>query len=394
MKSRNDSYNANVKSSKFEAHPLTKQNAHNYGKMERVTERIHITGLKPAELEALAADMGEPKYRAVQVFKAIHERRLTSFDEITDLPKRFRARLTESADISRLTVDSKYVSTDGTRRYLMKTADGFPVETVFIPTESRDTICFSSQSGCPLKCDFCLTAKLGLLRNLTPGEIVEQIILVLNDVYGVQSETPHGTNLVGMGAGEPFLNFENLIAALEIMSSENGLFIVPNRVTISTAGIVPKIYEFAKLENRPHLAISLSSAKDELRDTLMPINRKWDLDELMTAAKEFEGSLRRGERFTFEYVMLGGVNDSDADARELASLLDRYQLSRVKINLIPHNGAEQLNYSTSSEERVERFKKTLESRGVSAYVRQPRGRDIYAACGQLAAKTVGSGGTQ
>ncbi|MGB5012977.1 MAG: 23S rRNA (adenine(2503)-C(2))-methyltransferase RlmN, partial [Pyrinomonadaceae bacterium] len=279
-------------------------------------------------------------------------------------------------------------------RYLMKTADGFPVETVFIPSEGRDTICFSSQSGCPLKCDFCLTAKLGLLRNLTPGEIVEQIILVLNDVYGVGGETPHGTNLVGMGAGEPFLNFENLIAALEIMSSENGLFIVPNRVTISTAGIVPKIYEFAKLENRPHLAISLSSAKDELRDTLMPINRKWDLDELMTAAKEFEGSLRRGERFTFEYVMLGGVNDSDADARELASLLDRYQLSRVKINLIPHNGAEQLDYSTSSEERVDRFKKTLESRGVSAYVRQPRGRDIYAACGQLAAKTVGSGGTQ
>ena len=240
---------------------------------------------------------------------------LTSFDEITDLPKRFRARLEETADISRLTVESRYVSTDGTRRYLMKTADGYPVETVFIPTENRDTICFSSQSGCPLKCDFCLTAKLGLLRNLTAGEIVEQIIIVLNDVYGVGGETPHGTNLVGMGAGEPFLNFENLIAALEIMSSENGLFIVPNRVTISTAGIVPKIYEFAKLENRPHLAISLSSAKDELRDTLMPINRNWDLDELMTAAKEFEGSLRRGERFTFEYVMLGGVNDSDADAR-------------------------------------------------------------------------------
>ncbi len=356
--------------------------------MERVTGRIHITGLKQGELEALAADMGEPKYRAVQVFKAIHERRLTSFDEITDLPKRFRARLEETADISRLTVESKYVSTDGTRRYLMKTADGYPVETVFIPSEGRDTICFSSQSGCPLKCDFCLTAKLGLLRNLTVGEIVEQVILVLNDVYGVGGETPHGTNLVGMGAGEPFLNFENLINALEIMSSENGLFIVPNRVTISTAGIVPKIYEFAKLENRPHLAISLSSAKDELRNTLMPINRKWDLDELMTAAKEFEGSLRRGERFTFEYVMLGGVNDSDADARELASLLDRYQLSRVKINLIPHNGAEQLDYRTSSEERVDRFKKTLESRGVSAYVRQPRGRDIYAACGQLAAKDI------
>ncbi|MEP6788445.1 MAG: 23S rRNA (adenine(2503)-C(2))-methyltransferase RlmN [Acidobacteriota bacterium] len=347
--------------------------------------KVHITGMSPSGLADFAASFGEPKYRATQVFKAVHERRLRSFDEITDLPKKFRVKLEETADISRLDVESRYVSTDGTRRYLMKTADGYPVETVFIPSEKRDTICFSSQSGCPLKCDFCLTARLGLLRNLTPGEIVEQVIIVLNDVYGVAAETPHGTNLVGMGAGEPFLNFENLISALEIISDEDGLFIVPNRVTISTAGIVPKIYEFAKLENRPHLAISLSSAKDKLRDTLMPINKRWNLDELMKAAKEFEGSLRRGERFTFEYVMLGGVNDSDADATELARLLDRYQLSRVKVNLIPHNGAEQLDYSTSTPERVERFKAVLESRGVSAYVRQPRGRDIYAACGQLAA---------
>ncbi|CAN5396205.1 23S rRNA (adenine(2503)-C(2))-methyltransferase RlmN [soil metagenome] len=355
-----------------------------------MTEKAHITGLTRAGLIELAESFGEPKYRGMQIFKAVHERRLASFDDVSDLPKKFRARLEESADISRLTVESRYVSTDGTRRYLMKTPDGYPVETVFIPTENRDTICFSSQSGCPLKCDFCLTAKLGLLRNLTSGEIVEQVITVLNDVYGIGGETPHGTNLVGMGAGEPFLNFENLIAALEIMADDEGLFIVPNRVTISTAGIVPKIYEFAQLENRPHLAISLSSAKDELRNTLMPINKKWDLDELMTAAKEFEGSLRKGERFTFEYVMLGGVNDADADANELARLLDRYQLSRVKINLIPHNGAEQLDYKTSTPERVERFKSVLESRGVSAYVRQPRGRDIYAACGQLAAKTVGS----
>ncbi len=350
-----------------------------------MADKTHITGLKRADLENLAASFAEPRYRATQVFKAIHERRLRSFDEITDLPKKLRAKLEETTEISRLALESRYVSTDGTRRYLMNTADGYPVEAVFIPSENRDTICFSSQSGCPLKCDFCLTAKLGLLRNLTAGEIVEQVIIVLNDVYGAQGETPHGTNLVGMGAGEPFLNFENLITALEIMSDEDGLFIVPNRVTISTAGIVPKIYEFAALENRPHLAISLSSAKDELRDTLMPINKRWNLDELMTAAKEFEASLRRGERFTFEYVMLGGVNDSDADAIDLARLLDRYQLSRVKINLIPHNGAEQLDYNTSTPERVERFKKLLESRGVSAYIRQPRGRDIYAACGQLAA---------
>lgn len=340
------------------------------------------------QLTAAVAELGEPRYRATQIFKAVHQRRLRSFDEITDLPKKFRERLESAAVISRLTVEARYISNDGTRRYLMKTTDGNPVETVFIPSEKRDTICFSSQSGCPLKCEFCLTAKLGLLRNLTVGEIVEQVIVVLNDVYGVGGETPHGTNLVGMGAGEPFLNFENLITALEIMASEDGLFIVPNRVTISTAGVVPKIYEFAKLVERPHLAISLTSADDELRDKLMPINKRWDLDELMTAAKEFEGSLRRGERFTFEYVMLGGVNDADSDAGRLADLLDRYQLSRVKVNLIPHNGAEQLDFSSSSEDRVERFKKVLESRGVSAYVRQPRGRDIYAACGQLAAKAT------
>jgi 23S rRNA (adenine2503-C2)-methyltransferase len=232
-----------------------------------------------------------------------------------------------------------------------------------------------------------LTAKLGLLRNLTAGEIVEQIIIVLNDVYGSGAETPHGTNLVAMGAGEPFLNFENLTKALRIMADEEGLFIVPNRVTVSTAGIVPKIYEFAKLEQRPHLAISLSAPNDELRDKLMPINKRWNLEELLAAAKAFEKSLRRGERFTFEYVLLGGVNDSDEHARALANLLNKYALQRVKINLIPHNSAEPLEYKPSTFEQVERFKAILESKGVSAYVRRPRGRDIYAACGQLAAKT-------
>ena len=207
--------------------------------MTEIWKKKHLTAYKPDELAEFVASIGEPKYRAKQIFKQIHERRLLNFDEMTDLPKNLREKLNESATATTLTVESRYVSTDGTRRFLMKTHDNFPVETVFIPTENRDTICFSSQSGCPLKCDFCLTAKLGLLRNLTAGEIVEQIIIVLNDVYGVGAETPHGTNLVGMGAGEPFLNFENLIKSLEIMSEKEGLFIVPNRVTVSTAGIVP-----------------------------------------------------------------------------------------------------------------------------------------------------------
>lgn len=352
-----------------------------------MSEKNHLTSFTKEELAEFVQNIGEPKYRAKQIFKGLHERRLLSFDEMTDLPKALREKLNETAQVSTLTVESRYVSTDGTRRFLMKTHDNFPVETVFIPTESRDTICFSSQSGCPLKCDFCLTAKLGLLRNLTAGEIVEQIIIVLNDVYGVDGETPHGTNLVGMGAGEPFLNFENLIKALGIMSEEDGLFIVPNRITISTAGIVPKIYEFAKLEKRPHLAISLSAPNDELRDKLMPINKRWNIEELFAAAKEFEKSLKRGERFTFEYVLLGGVNDSDEQARSLANLLNKYGLTRVKINLIAHNSAEPLEYRPSSREQIERFKKILESKGVDAYLRTPRGRDIYAACGQLAAKS-------
>jgi 23S rRNA (adenine2503-C2)-methyltransferase len=228
---------------------------------------------------------------------------------------------------------------------------------------------------------------LGLLRNLTPGEIVEQIVIVLNDVYGIGIETPHGTNLVAMGAGEPFLNFENLIKALQLMADEKGLFIVPHRVTVSTAGIVPRIFDFANLEDRPHLAISLSAANDELRDKLMPINKKWNLHELMKACAEFQKSLKRGERFTFEYVMLGGVNDTDVHADELADLIERYGLTRVKINLIPHNSAEPLEYQPSDMAIVENFQSVLASRGVDSYIRRPRGRDIYAACGQLAARS-------
>lgn len=353
-----------------------------------MSEKLHITAFSENELISLVKEIGEPKYRAKQIAKGLRERRLRVFEEMTDLPKKFREKLDEIATASTLTVESRFDSEDGTRRFLMKTHDGHPVETVFIPTEKRDTICFSSQSGCALGCEFCLTAKLGLLRNLTASEIVEQIIIVLNDVYGVGVETPHATNLVAMGEGEPFANFENLINALEIMSEEEGLFIVPNRVTVSTVGIVPKIYEFAKLENRPHLAISLSATNDKLRSELMPVNKRWNLDELFTAAKEFERSLRKGERFTFEYVLLGGVNDSDENAHELADLLKKYDLQRVKINLIPHNPAERLNFKPSTREQIARFKNILEDRGVSAYVRTPRGRDIYAACGQLAAKDL------
>jgi 23S rRNA (adenine2503-C2)-methyltransferase len=304
---------------------------------------------------------------------------------MTDLPKPLRERLAETATASTLAVESRYVAEDGTRRYLLKTSDGLPVETVFIPEERRDTICFSSQSGCPLQCDFCLTAKLGLLRTLTAAEIVEQIVVALNDAYGVGERTPRGTNLVAMGAGEPFLAFEPLMKALRVMADREGLHIVPNRVTVSTAGVVPKIKELARVNARPHLAISLAAPTDELRDRLMPINKRWPLAELLAACKEFEESLRPGERFTFEYVMLDGVNDTDTHARQLARLLNRHAL-RAKVNLIPHNPADELPYRPSTPERVEAFKLILESKGVHAFVRRPRGRDIYAACGQLAAR--------
>lgn len=348
-------------------------------------DKISLLGQSQAELITFLQQLGEPAYRGRQIFAALHKRRVRVFEDITELPKELRVKLSERATASTLVPESRYVSEDGTRRYLMKTHDNLPVETVFIPEERRDTICFSSQSGCPLQCSFCLTAQLGLLRSLTAGEIVEQIIIALNDAYGVGAETPHGTNLVGMGAGEPFLAFEPLMKGLRIVADPAGLHIVPGRVTVSTAGIVPRIRELATIPDRPHLAVSLAAPTDQLRDELMPINKKWALEQLLAACKEFEQSLKPGERFTFEYVMLDGVNDSEGHARQLANLLNRHEL-RAKVNLIPHNPAAPLPYQPSPMERIEKFQAILESKGIGAFVRRPRGRDIYAACGQLAAR--------
>ena len=237
-------------------------------------DRQNLSDLTQEDLAKLVARLGQPAYRARQLFRAIHHRRLRSFDEMSDLPKELRLKLSQAATVSTLTLESRYLSIDGTRRYLFKTRDNLPVKTVFIPEERRDTICFSSQSGCPLQCTFCLTAQLGLLRNLTAGEIVEQIIVALNDAYGAGAKVSRGTNLVGMGAGEPFLNFEALMKALRIMAEPDGLHIVPRRVTVSTAGVVPRIRELATIPDRPHLAISLAAPSDELRDELSA--RGWE----------------------------------------------------------------------------------------------------------------------
>src|SRR5262245_7960122 len=219
-------------------------------------EPVELLGLSKPEIIDFVETLGVPAYRGRQLFAALQHRRLRDFDNITDLPKNLRSRLAEVGKSSSLKIESRYISEDGTRRYLMKTHDKLPVETVFIPEERRATICFSSQSGCPLQCTFCLTAQLGLLRSLTPGEIVEQIIIALNDAYGVGVRPPRGTNLVGMGAGEPFLNLEALMRALRVMADPQGLHIVPNRVTVSTAGVVPRILDLARMSDRPHLAIS------------------------------------------------------------------------------------------------------------------------------------------
>src|SRR5258706_2569408 len=251
-------------------------------RMSEMDKQTDLIGLNKAELVGFIEKMGEPAYRGRQIFKALQHRRLQTFDEMSDLPKALRERLRETATASTLTVESRYLSVDGTRRFLMKTHDNFPVETVFIPEERRDTICFSSQSGCPLQCTFCLTAQLGLLRSLTAGEIVEQIVIALNDAYGVSGQPPRGTNLVGMGAGEPFLNFAELMKAIRIMAEPNGLYIVPNRVTVSTAGIAPRIKELAIIPDRPHLAISLAAPTDKVRDELMSIDRKWAIREVLS----------------------------------------------------------------------------------------------------------------
>jgi len=348
---------------------------------------VQLTGLSQPELVTFVETLGEPAYRGRQLFAALQHRRLRSFDEITDLPKDLRARLSEVARAATLKIESRYISDDGTRRYLMKTHDGLPVETVFIPEERRDTICFSSQSGCPLQCTFCLTAQLGLLRSLTAGEIVEQIHIALNDAYGTGVKPPRGTNLVAMGAGEPLLNLDQLLKGLRVMSDPQGMHIVPNRVTVSTAGVVPRILELAQISDRPHLAISLAAPADELRNELMPINKRWPIQELLSACRVFEKTLKPNERLTFEYVMLDGVNDSDEQARQLANLLNRHNI-KAKVNLIPHNPADPLPYRPSTDETVERFKNILESKGIHTYVRRPRGREIFAACGQLAARQV------
>lgn len=340
-----------------------------------------LLGKTEAEMIEFAQGLGEPPYRGKQIYQAIHHRRILDFAAMTELSKPLREKLSHTAMVCETTIERVFQAADGTRRYLLRLGDGREAEAVFMPEERRDTICISCQVGCAVGCAFCMTAQLGIKRNMTAGEIVSQVVMVLNDVYGSGSELPHGTNLVFMGMGESFLNYQEVMASIRLMADEKGLGIGPRRITVSTSGIVPKIYEFGREPVRPRLAISLSGTTDEQRTALMPINRKYPLEELMRACRDYP--LDERERLTFEYVMLADVNDSDADARRLVRLLNGI---RAKVNLIPHNPAPELPYRASSMERILAFQKILMEKDVPAFIRRPRGQEISAACGQLAAR--------
>ena len=358
---------------------------------------------------------GQPAYRGRQLFDALYRQRVEALDHITALPQSWRAQLAEQYVAGIPSIEKKFVSVDGTVRYLIRFADGQSVETVWMPEgddgeqgdgseageeelrgaaplscppepvpkrsegarrggPKRATICVSSQAGCTVNCQFCMTALLGLPRNLTAGEIVGQILRVLQD-QNVSLEFER-INVVFMGQGEPFLNYDNFIKAVRLLVA--GVGIPESRMTVSTAGIVPRIRDFGAELVRPKLAISLNASNDALREQVMPINRKWDLTQLIAAARQFP--LRPRERLTFEYVLLNGVNDSVQNAREVVELIRGL---KAKVNLIALNPGPEIPFSTPADERVHTFQQTLIRAGTPTFIRRPRGRDIYAACGQL-----------
>jgi 23S rRNA (adenine2503-C2)-methyltransferase len=357
-----------------------------------------LLGLGLPELATLVEEFDQPQYRARQLFEALYWQRVESTEQILTLPQDFRRSLAQTGfSVGQPNIERKFVSRDGTVRYLLGYADGQSVETVWMPegdggeagdgSETSDqleksggrpwdrgTICLSSQVGCAVDCQFCLTARLGVKRNLTAGEMVGQICVVLNQ----QRVSPprDRVNLVFMGMGEPLLNYGNFMQSVRLLVE--GVGIPESRMTVSTAGIVPGIYDLGAEPVRPKLAISLNASNDQLRTRLMPVNRKWNLERLMAAARDFP--LRNREKLTFEYVLLEEVNDSPQSAREVVELM---RGMRAKVNLIAFNPGPGIAFRTPAEARVLQFQNILMAAGVPAFIRRPRGRDIYAACGQL-----------
>lgn len=363
-----------------------------------IAAKFHLLGLDRAELTALIDCEGEPAFRAQQLLEGIYRQRVDTLERISTLPQQLRSTLAaKGLSVGSPKVEKRFTSQDGTVRYLLGFDDGQSAEAVWMPegdggeagdgSEAGDpapaetrrnwgraTICVSTQVGCAVDCKFCLTALLGVKRNLTAGEIVGQVLSILNE-QGV-SPPQDRINLVFMGMGEPFLNYENFMKAVRLFVGEVG--IAESRMTVSTAGIVPRIEDFGREPIRPKLAISLNASNDELRTRLMPLNKKWNLEKLLSAARSFP--LRNRERITFEYVLLNGVNDSAQNANEVVELL---RGMRAKVNLIALNPGPGIDFSTPAEPRVAAFQQVLTRAGVPAFVRRPRGRDIYAACGQL-----------
>ncbi|WP_172332316.1 23S rRNA (adenine(2503)-C(2))-methyltransferase RlmN [Mangrovicoccus sp. HB161399] len=353
---------------------------------------VNLVGLTREKLRDALADIGVPekqlKMRVNQLWAWIYERGVRSFDDMTNLAKSFRAELGERFMIELPEVVSKQVSADGTRKYLVKIAGGHEVETVYIPETDRGTLCISSQVGCTLTCSFCHTGTQKLVRNLTPGEIIGQVMLVRDDLGEwpepgkPKNEARLLSNIVLMGMGEPLYNFENVRDAMKIAMDPEGISLSRRRITLSTSGVVPEIARCAE-EIGCQLAVSFHATTDEVRDRLVPINKKWNIETLLDALRAYPKA-SNSERITFEYVMLRGVNDTDEDARRLVKLISGIP---AKINLIPFNEWPGAPYERSDWERIERFADIVYKAGYSSPIRTPRGEDIMAACGQLKSAT-------
>jgi 23S rRNA (adenine2503-C2)-methyltransferase len=317
----------------------------------------------------------QPTYRARQLYDALYSKQVANLSEISTLPQALRFQLVTENPVGLPLCERRFDSGDGTRRYLLQLDDNRTIEAVLMPEEGRDTICISSQVGCPVDCKFCLTALMGLERNLTAGEIVGQVLYIARE-NGIRA-TENRINLVMMGMGEPLLNLDNVLKATRLLTDKDGIGMSVKRITISTSGIIPKIKELGEAEIRPKLAISLNASTEEQRRELMPITRKYHLADLMEVCRTYP--LRPWEKLTFEYVLLKDVNDTDEDARRVVRLLARLN---AKVNLIALNPGPGISFKTPDPERVEAFQAIIR-KVMPCFIRKPRGRDIFAACGQL-----------
>jgi 23S rRNA (adenine2503-C2)-methyltransferase len=347
-------------------------------------EKTNLLGMNRQDLEAFFTTMGEKAFRASQLMKWIHQLNVDDFQQMSNISKALQQRLAEVAVIKPLDVVVDQLSADGTRKWVLGLADGNHIETVFIPEDDRGTLCISSQVGCALDCSFCSTARQGFSRNLTTADMLSQVWLATRLLSEEKRPGRQISNIVLMGMGEPLLNFDNVVKAIDVFLDDFAYGLSKRRVTVSTAGVVPAMDRLAQRHD-VQLAISLHAVRDELRDDLVPINKKYPLRELIAACHRFMEQRSPRSRLTIEYVMLDGVNDSPKDARELIKLL---QGLSVLINLIPFNPFEGSGYKTSSPAAVKRFQDILMKASITTVIRKTRGDDIDAACGQLVGKVA------